>query len=70
VRLVHARDVLLHPTTKVPDVILFSSTTSRADLLIAVNVALLSVNGYNVYRKIKYSSPPPPSSPPSVLLVT
>ncbi|ELR16764.1 uncharacterized protein ACA1_382330 [Acanthamoeba castellanii str. Neff] len=26
----------------------------RADLLIAVNVALLSVNGYNVYRKINY----------------
>jgi hypothetical protein len=24
--------------------------------LIAVNVALLSVNGYNVYRKLKYAS--------------
>jgi hypothetical protein len=26
----------------------------RADLLIAVNVALLTVNGYNVFRKLRY----------------
>lgn len=54
------RDVL-HATIKAADVIDSLLTPSRADLLIAVNVALLSVNGYNVYRKIKYSSPPPPS---------
>jgi hypothetical protein len=37
---------------------LFFPGGRRADLLIAVNVALLSVNGYNVYRKLKYASLP------------
>jgi len=34
----------------------------RADLLIAVNVALLAVNGYNVARRIRYDQQHAPAS--------